>query len=175
MNGPIKGLLLALGIVLSFGSPARAQYCNPASIHYIVRDERGKVLSETDLKSVYERLPKTIGDADTSMTEVSFASDGATFYRQESVDWEKGKRVPALMFANARTCVMHLEEVELSYHGKKMHLIFNFNISRDQHDRRPVVDSLRFQEGTFRLELQGWTHAENKLIPATRWKKVSRR
>src|ERR1043166_5633618 len=112
MNGPNRRLLLGLGIVLLFGSRASAQYCNPASIHYIVRDERGKVLSETDLKSVYERLPKTIGDADTSTTEVSFASDGTTFYRQESVDWEKGKRVPALMFANARTCVMHLEEVE---------------------------------------------------------------
>jgi hypothetical protein len=52
-----------------------------------------------------------------------------------------------------------------------MRLRFDIDISRTQDDRQQVVDSLRFQNGVFHLDLTGWTRDRNKLIPATRWKK----
>lgn len=39
-------------------NPAYAQHCNPAVVNYILRDENGKVLTETEIKAVYEQLPK---------------------------------------------------------------------------------------------------------------------
>jgi hypothetical protein len=152
--------------------PSRAQSCNPAVVNYIVRDEGGKVLSVAELKSVYEQLPKSIGDARLDVGEVSFADDGKSFYWPESVDWEKGKKAPSLQFANAETCTMHLTEATLTYHNKRMRLIFNIDIARKQPDRRPVIDSPPFQEGIFELDLSGWSHGEDKVIPAERWKKV---
>ena len=164
-------MLLALAIC-GPGANSHTQSCNPAAVNYIVRDEAGKVLSEAELKSVYEQLPKTIGDARTSVEEVSFAGDGKSFYWPESSDWEKGRKVPALGFANAETCTMSLTEVMLTYHNKRMRLIFNIDIAKTQPDRRPVVDSLPFQEGAFKLDLTGWSRQRDEMIPATRWKKV---
>ena len=139
-----------------------------------MRDEKGNVLTEAELKSVYEQLPKAIGNAQTSITEASFAADGNTLYWQESVDWKTGEKIRSLEFANAETCTMHLGQVDLSHHGKKMHLVFNLDIGRDQRDRRPVIDSLPFQEGAFVLDLTGWSNMRDKLIPAKRWKKASK-
>ncbi len=173
----IKIGLLAIFAGLFFfpATSASAQYCNPAAVSYIVRDEHGNVVGGDELNTIQQQLPKTIGNADISVDEVSFASDGVTFYRHESVDWEKGKKIPALDFVNARTCTLNLPTVELTYHGKKMRLIFNINIERNQRDRRPVVDSLPFGEGTFELDLSSWPHSEDKMIPATFWKRVSAR
>jgi len=148
-----------------------AQSCNPAVVNYLVRDEKGRLLSETEVKSVFELLPKTISDADVSAGQVSFAEDKKTLFRPESIDWAKGKKQPSLEFANAVTCTMHLTEVTLTYHDKKMRLIFNRDIARAQPDRRLVIDSLPFQEGTFALDLNGWSGDLAKLIPSDRWKK----
>ena len=163
---------LLLFVVCASVTVARAQSCNPAVVSYIVRDEKGNVLTETQLKEVYEQLPKAIGDAHTFLGEVSFAADGKSFYRPESVEFEKGKKVPALEFINSETCTMQLSEVTLTYHQKKMRLIFNIGIERSQADRRPVVDSPKFQEGAFELNLSGWPGEGDRMIPATRWKPV---
>ena len=165
---------LALPMCAATGS-IPAQYCNPAVVSYLVRDETGKLLSETELRTLAEQLPKKIGDASTFVGEVAFAEDGKTFYWPESVDWQKGKKQPSLQFINAGTCVMQLSEVTLTYHGKRMRLLFNIGITRDQHDRRPTVDALPFQEGTFALDLSTWSQDREKLIPANRWKKVAGR
>lgn len=167
-------LLLALAICAS-GSLAQPQSCNPAVVSYLVRDENGKLLNQAELKSIYEQLPKSIGDARTFMDEVSFAEDGKSFYWPESVEWPKGRKVPALEFVNSETCTMHFTEVTLLYHQKRMRLIFNIDIARSQSDRRPVVDSLPFQEGTFKLDMTGWTHEDDQMTPSTRWKKVADR
>ena len=159
-------------VICASAALARAQSCNPAVVSYIVRDEKGNLLNETELKEVYEQLPKSIGDAHTFQGEVSFAADGNSFYRPESVEFEKGKKVPALEFINSETCTMHLGEVTLSYHQVKMRLIFNLGIERSQADRRPVVDSLKFQEGTFELNLSGWPREGDRMIPSTRWKQL---
>ena len=150
-----------------------AQSCNPAVVSYVVRDEKGTVLSETELQTIYANLPKTIGDAGLETGQVSLAEDGQSFYWPESVDWSKGKKQPALEFANARTCTMELSEVTLTYHDRRMHLIFNVKIDRTQPNRRPVVDSLPFQEGTFVLDLKSWSGEPEKVIPARHWKKVT--
>jgi len=141
-------------------------------VYYIVRDEKGKVVSSADLSVIYKTLPEKIGDASTSAEEVSFKADKQTYYWPENADWDKGTKVPALLFANAATCTMRLGEVTLSYRGLTMRLRFDVDINRTQDDRRQVIDSLRFQDGTFRLDLTGWTRDRDKLIPATRWKKI---
>ena len=166
-------IALFVGLVpgAQFGS-TRAQSCNPAVVSYIVRDESGNVLDEAGLKSISEQLPKSIDSARLFAGEVSLADDGKTFYWPESTDWEKGRKVPGLQFINNETCVMRLTEVTLTYRNKKMRLIFDIDIARTQPDRRPVIDSLPFQEGTFRLDLDGWPRDEDKMIPSGRWKKV---
>jgi hypothetical protein len=165
-------IALLIFVFLVSGSFTHAQSCNPAVVSYIVHDENGKLLNQTELTPVYEQLPKSIGDASTYLGEVSFAEDSKTYYWPESVDWEKGKKVPALQFINNKTCTMHLTEVTLDYHQKKMRLIFNIDIDRSQPDRRPVIDLPPFQEGTFELDLSSMPREEDQMIPSTKWKKI---
>jgi hypothetical protein len=167
----IKMGIVAVVVGLFLSASASAQSCNPAAVSYIVRDEQGRVIGGEELKTIHQQLPKVIGNADTWIDEVSLSGDGVTYYRHESVDWNKGTKIPALGFVNARTCTLNLPGVDLTYHGKKMRLNFNITIERYQDDRRPVIDSLPFQEGTFVLDLTSWPHKEDKMIPATLWKK----
>lgn len=162
-------LLLSIFLVVKV---SHAQSCNPAAVDYLVRDEKGKLLTREQLKTVFEQLPKQIGDATVTQGEVSFKADKQTYYWPEDADWEKGTKVDALLFSNAGTCTMKLGEVPLVFQGKTMRLRFNINIDRTQDDRRQVVDSLPFQEGTFDLDLTKWNRATDKLIPASYWKKV---
>ncbi len=162
-------VLLAIGLASNL---THAQSCNPAVVSYVVRDERGKRLDEATTKAVYERLPKAVGDAKTWLGEISFAADAKTYYWHESVDWSKGKKVPALEFINNETCTLRLPEATLVYRNKTMRLIFNLEINHTQHDRRLVIDSQPFQEGTFALDMRGWISHPNKMIPAHRWKRV---
>ena len=172
-NKQAIALALFLGLALcATAGLTEAQSCNPAVVSLIVRDESGNVLKEAELKTIFEQLPNSIDDARLFVGEVSIADDGITFYWPESVDWAKGKKVPSLQFINNETCTMRLTEATLTYHGKRMRLIFNIEIARTQPDRRPVIDSLPFQEGTFRLDLNGWSREEEKMIPSGRWKKV---
>jgi len=165
-------LWLTLFLLIVY-KPAFPQSCNPASVFYIVRDERGKVVSTADLASIAAQLPKNIGDATTGANEVSFKPDKQTYYWHEDADFEKGSRMPALLFANAATCTMHLGEVTINYHGKTMRLIFNIDIDRTQDDRQQVIDSVKLQNGTFRLDLKGWNRERDKIIPAENWKRGS--
>src|SRR5262245_35952954 len=96
-------ICLVLAILFLFRC-SYAQSCNPASVYYIVRDEKGKVVSSADLSLIYKTLPERIGDAGTSEDEVSFKADKKTYYWPENADWEKGAKVPALLFSNAATC-----------------------------------------------------------------------
>ena len=154
------------------GRVTHAQSCNPAIVSYIVRDENGEVLGAAALKSIAGQLPGTIGEAQPFAGESSVAEDGQTVYWAEDVEWAKGKKVPSLQFINAATCRLHLAEVTLVYRNKKMRLIFNLEITGAQPARRPVIDSLPFQEGTFALDLNGWPRSMDQVIPSARWKKV---
>ena len=165
------GISIIILLICGSASLSQAQSCNPAVVSYLVHDESGKLLSESELKAVQERLPKSIGDADTFLGEISLAEDGKSFYRPESVNFDKGKKMPALEFINAKTCTMHLSEVTLVYHEQRMRLIFNIDIARDQSNRRPVIDSLVFQQGTFELDKSGLPEGD-ELVPSTSWKKV---
>jgi len=171
MKAKIEVLVALFGLLFLPLMSVRAQSCNPAVVDYIVRDEKGNVLSREELKTIHQQLPETIGNAVTAVSEVSFTNDGVTYYWPESVDWDKGKKVGSLEFANAATCTLNLPRVDLEYHGMKMTVIFEISIERHQDDRRLVIDSLPFQNGTFTLDLSGWSHSRDKLIPATRWKK----
>lgn len=149
------------------------QSCNPATVSYIIRDESGQVINEAEMQSVVEKLPKTVDNGAVVATQVSMAEDKLHYFWPESVEFPKGEMKRALEFANAAECTLHLTEVTLTFHGKKMKLIFNLDIARSQSDRRIVVDSLPFQEGTFELEMTGWSHDRDRLVPATFWKKLS--
>lgn len=163
-------LLLILTLVVT--KSAFGQSCNPAAVSYIVRDEKGNVLSVEDLKTIAEQVPKQIGDAATSVSETSLAADNLTYYWPEEVDYPKGTKIPTLEFANSAACAMRFSEVTLTRNNNKMRLVFDIEILRFQNDRRPVVDGLPFQKGTFKLDLSGWTHDPNKVIQANRWKRV---
>ena len=163
-------IFLLLSVVLV--DVANAQSCNPASVYYLVRDEKGHLLTSEQVKVLVEQLPKKIGDATVGDSEVSFKPDKVTYYWPEDADWDKGSKVPALLLANAGECTMKLSEVTLTHNGKKMILVFNISIDRTQNDRRQVVDSLNFQEGTFNLDLTKWDRSPEKLIPATNWKRA---
>ena len=102
----MKWLILLLLLIPS--GVTHAQSCNPASVYYIVRDEKGVVLSKEDLQTMVDQLPKKIGDATVWATEVSFAPDKQAFYWPESVEFDKGNKVPALGLSNAATCTLHL-------------------------------------------------------------------
>jgi hypothetical protein len=163
---------------VDFSGPTEAgtatpQSCNPAVVSYLVRDEQGSPLDETDLKTISGQLPASDEGTRPFVGEVSFANDGRSFYRPESIEAPSGKMVSMLQLINAETCTMHLSEVTLSYHHKTMRLVFNIDIARNQADRRLVIDSLPFQEGSFELSLSGWSHPINEMIPATRWKPVT--
>ena len=167
-------MYIVLLLILILPNSAPVQSCNPASVSYVIRDEQGRVLSEAEVKSFEAQLPKEIGDAGVYTTEVSLAGDGKSYYWPESVDWEKGKKQAALGFANAGTCTMHLTEVTLKYHEKKMRLIFKLDISRSQPDRRMVVDSLPFQDGTFALDMSARGSDTHQIVPAEWWKKLDK-
>lgn len=167
--------LIRFGLVVMFltlPGLARAQYCNPAVVNYLVRDEKGALLSPWQLKLVQRKLPEAIDNARVNVDEVSFAEDGESYYWPESADYEKGRKQSTLQFVNASTCAMKLSEATITLNGKEMRLLFNVSIERQQRDRRLVIDSLPFQEGTFELDLQGWSHDPEKMIPASRWHKV---
>jgi hypothetical protein len=153
-------------------APTHAQYCSPAIVCYIVRDESGNLLGEAELKSLREQLPDSINDARVSTSVVSFAEDNETYYWSEDVDWKKGRMVPAMEFSNFGECKMYLTEVTLTYKNKTMRLIFDTEYSRSGGYHRQAIDSLPFQEGTFQLDLRGWPERSDKLVPASRWKKV---
>ena len=165
------GISIIILLICGSAGISQAQSCNPAVVSYLVRDESGKLLSESELKTIHEQLPKSIGDADTFLGEISLAEDGKSFYRPESVNFDKGKKMAALEFINAKTCTMHLSEVTFVYHEKRMRLIFNIDIARNQSNRRPLIDSLFFQEGTFEFDKSQLPQGD-ELVPSTSWKKV---
>ena len=168
----MRYVVLVLFSILVLATTSYGQSCNPAVVSYLLRDENGKVVSPEDVTAIAEQLPQKIGDAGVSTTDVSFKPDKISYYWPEDAESDKGSKVPALLFANAATCTMHLGEVTIAYHGKKMRLVFNIDIDRTQQDRRQVIDSLPFQNGTFKLDLTGWDRANDKLIPAAHWKRL---
>jgi hypothetical protein len=165
--------LLTLCLLLLFATIAQAQSCNPATVSLIVHDETGAILTESDLKMLAAALPESIGDAGVSVAEVSLAPDEKSFYWDESTDFQKGRKVPALLFSNAATCTMNLGDVVLLFHRRKMRLRFNIEIDRSTKDRRPVVQSPKFEHGVFELDLKDWSHDKNGIIPSNRWKRHS--
>lgn len=156
------------------GSVKHAQFCNPALVSYLMRDEQGNPLTEEALQTIAEQLPKSSGDTRVYAGPASLSQDGRRFYRQESLDWAKGKEVPALHFINNASCAMQLGTVTLTYHGTQMQLSFNMVITRTQPDRlrRWVIDALPFQEGAFVLDVAGGPSADDEVIPATRWHRL---
>ena len=93
--------------------------------------------------------------------------------RGSTAEIAKWLEAPVLLVVRLKVVADKLTEVELvATRGVAEGLIFNIDVARQQVDRRPVIDSLPFKEGSFTLVLKDWTRERDKLIPAARWKKV---
>ena len=69
MNIRLGVLTLLVGLFWLTSTAANAQSCNPAAVSYIVRDEKGTVISGEELKALQQQLPKVIGNADTALDQ----------------------------------------------------------------------------------------------------------
>jgi hypothetical protein len=150
---------------------AFGQSCRPAVVSYIVRDEKGSVLNETDLGLMSREMTSGWGTR-----KIAFSEDGKSLISEYSEDAKRAvNQVPVLTVSNATKCELWLKEVTLRYGARTMRLVFNLHVYR----RAIAIDSLPFADGTFQLELE--TEWPNKTeayqgqshIPAARWKKVS--
>ena len=166
--GP-KGLFVS---VLLLSAPylsaheAYGQSCRPAVLKYIVRDEKGKNLSEAELESVRKQMAQPAGE----VSMVSLAEDGEIYSEYSAEAKEAKTKLPALYYADAKSCELDVKEVTLQHAGKTMRLIFKLNIYR----RAIVIDSLPFQQGTFDLDQKDISEEDSsRVIPAKRWKKIS--
>jgi len=169
-----RAVLLILVACVATGS-IYAQECHPAAVNYIVRDEKGKVLGESELKGVYERTPKLPSEVGSVYLGAAFlAKDRKTFYSPYSEERKSGEEVPVIAFGHSGPCHLKFADSTLEYHGKKMRLFFDIDIpSKEQPVHDMVVDSLPFQEGTFKLDLSGLEHDDHKVMEAGRWKRIS--
>ena len=162
-----------------------AQRCPYTAAYYVVRGEDGVVLSEAELQIVYEASPKPTGDdLGVFLGTLLQRADGT--YAHPNFQRE-GTKVPVLDFHGRDECFVHLREVTLVYHQRRMRLIFDVEIApvtfgeAADYQRRPklpsivVVESPPFREGTFRLDVAGWLAqftrwAESTTISAAFWK-----
>jgi hypothetical protein len=156
-------------------APIEAQRCPYAAAWYVVHSEDGKVLDEADLKTVYEQSPKPVGDDDTGVFLGSLLLQADGTYAHPNFA-KAGSKIPVLDFhGRVNDCFVHLREVTLIYHQRRMQLIFDIDLvpvtfgEADDYRRNPklpnmiVIDGLPFREGTFRLDAARW------LAQFTRW------
>ena len=104
------------------------------------------------------------------------SEDGKRYERSYIEEPNKaGKKIPVLSYVDVSyICRMKVSEATLTYRGKTMRLIFNVDIpNKELPFNSLTVDSLPFQEGTFKLDLSGGRDEDwGKGVPARRWKKV---
>jgi len=157
-------IFISIFVIFLSWSFVNAQSCRPAELNYIVRDERGNVLSESMLHKVFRDVkPPTSG-----IGTVAFTEDGKLVGYSGK---DPAKTLPAIFFVNAASCQITVGEVALTRGKETMRLVFNLDINR----RAYTIDSLPFRRGTFRLDQKGLSDIDQKeLVPASRWKKAKR-
>jgi hypothetical protein len=155
--------LLMIFAGFSLLNEAAAQSCRPAVLDYLVRDAKGKNLTEAELQKVY----KTMTPAADGVTMVGFAADGTLVGYSAK---ETRSKLAAINYANAAECRIKVTEFTIKHAGKTMHLVFDLDIDR----RAYVIDSLPFQNGTFRLDQTGLSDDRyyDHIVPAKSWKKI---
>jgi hypothetical protein len=160
-------------VCVSAGS-TYAQECQPAAVNYIVRDEAGKVLGESELNAVYERIAKLPSEVGSVYMGTAFLAKGwKTFYSPYSEERKGSEEVSVIAFGHSGPCQLKFADSTLEYHGKKMRLFFDVDIpSKEQPVLDMVIDSLPFQEGTFKLDLSGLKQEEHRVMAASRWKRI---
>jgi hypothetical protein len=157
-------LLILSALFFSYGG-ASGQSCRPAVLDYIVRDAKGRNLSEVELHAVVRKMPRPAQGVET----VAFAADGTLVGYSAK---ETSSKLFAIYYADAASCHIKVGEITLTNAGRTMRLIFDLDIDR----RTYVIDSLPFQTGTFRLDQTGLSDANSdRVIPAAKWKKVGRK
>jgi len=150
---------------------AFGQSCRPAVVSYLVRDEKGKVLNETELGLISKEMTSGWG-----IRKIAFSEDGKSLISEYSEDAKRAvNQIPVLTVSNATKCELWVKEVTLKYGARTMRLVFNLHVYR----RAIAIDSLPFADGTFQLGLEKeWPdktepYQGDSYIPAVRWKKVS--
>jgi hypothetical protein len=142
-----------------------AQSCRPAELNYFVRDSNGRLLTESQLKSIARRMSTPV----PSVTIVGLAANG----KLVGYSGKPAKSTQAaLSYTDAKTCHLKIDEWSLSYRGRTMRLIFDLDLER----RAYTFDSLPFRSGTYRLDQEELAATDNnEVISASRWKRVRRR
>ena len=163
----MKTLFAVMGILAccAFVPEADAQSCRPAVLSYIVRDAKGKNLSEAELQAVHKQMR---GQPADGVDAIALAADGSLVgYSAKETKTE----FAAITYADAAECKLKIGEFTLGYAGKTMRLIVNLDIDR----RTYVIDSLPFRNGTFKLDQKGLSSEAyyDQIVPAKRWKKIS--
>ena len=163
-----RSLCVSLLLILAAFASVNETYgqrCRPAILRYIVRDEKGRNLSEAELQAVHKQMSQPANGVST----VSFTEDG-NLVRDYTEAKDAKIKLSALYYVDIKTCELNVGEVTLQQAGKTMRLIFNMKISR----RTFVVDSLPFQSGTFELDQKALSKADpSQVIPAKEWKKIN--
>jgi len=156
-------VILALLIFVAYpaASEAFGQSCRPAVLGYFVRDAKGNYLTEQELKAISASMPQL------SVEQVAFAPDGTLVgYSTKKTKLQRA----ALSQANAASCQLKIGEMILRHNGMKMRLIFDLEINR----RDYYFDSLRFQNGTFKLDQETLpASGSDEVIPSKVWRKIS--
>ena len=156
--------LLCLLLISASCIFAQAQSCRPAELNYIVRDEKGKMMTEADTQKVFAQMPKPAQGVHT----LDVAADGTLVgYSARPA----ASKIAAIYYVDAKTCQLKIDEFTLKHAGRTMRLIFALDLER----RSYTFDSVPFQTGTYRLDQTNLTDTDNNsIIPATRWKKVTK-
>jgi hypothetical protein len=151
----ILSLLVFCGTQMTSG-----QICGPAEIDYIIRDSTGHVIN-----------PATL-------TASGFVNEKAEYWKREATKTSFSKsgngkdliEVRSLRYSGRADCKLNLSELTLRLGGKTMHLIFGLSLDsyNDREHSHRVIDSLPFDQGTFKLE-----PTPDANIPASKWKRVS--
>ena len=128
---------------------ALAQSHRPALVVYLVRDEKGEIMDPKKLDSV--SAPK--GQEMKAATTFLERDDGTTT--------KDVKCLQSKVDAGGRPVIV--SEVTLKLRGKTMRLIFNVTAL----EQRILIDSLPFQDGTFKLsDKRKWTKVMDEAPPA---------
>lgn len=167
--------LVMAGLTLLLLAPAfpmaQAQTCPGSHVNYIVRDEKGAVI-ESAWPEDFRFEDEKIGEKDYKWFSEKFKTHRATGILPADIGKLDDK---AWMLSTTGWCIFETDlKLKLTRNGKTMSLLFRMPKLEWYASRDFIVDSPKFQEGSFEivLSLPEDSSREN-YFPASAWKKRS--
>src|SRR5690348_8326288 len=92
---------------------APAQSCRPAEVDYIVRDEKGKVMTEGETQKVFAQMPKPAQGVHT----LDVAADGTLVgYSAKPA----ASKLASIYYVDAKMCHLKVGQLTLKHAGRTM-------------------------------------------------------